>query len=108
MKNELIDFADKVEELYSKISKDNAVPDVDVQKINRVLFEYFSFNNPRSVSEITRNVNRVYSTQSSTSFCFVYAKGKSVQVFFDYRRNCTMQIPNKFFDKILKYTKEEK
>lgn len=64
MKNELINLADKVEELYSKISKDDAVPDIDVQKINRFLFEHFSFNKPRSVSEITRNVNTMMSAGS--------------------------------------------
>ncbi len=35
---------------------------------------------------------------------FVYAKGKSVQVFFDYKKNCTIPIANKFLDKISEYT----
>ena len=73
MKNELINLADKVEEMYSKISKDDAVPDIDVQKINRFLFKHFSFNKPRSVSEI---ICRVYSNQSSASFWFVPAEFK--------------------------------
>jgi len=50
----------------------------------------------------------IYKLINKKDDLLVYAKGKSVQVFFDYKRNCTMQIPNKFFDKISEYTEEEK
>jgi len=61
MKDELLSLADRVEELYVKISKDYAVPDVDLPKINRFLSDRFSFSRPRSVSEITEDVNTMLS-----------------------------------------------
>ena len=61
MKDELLNLADQVEELYSKINQDYAVPDVDLQKINSFLSDRFSFSKPRSVSEITEDVNTMLS-----------------------------------------------
>ena len=50
----------------------------------------------------------IYKLINKKDDLLVYAKGESVQVFFDYQKNCTIQIPNKFFDKISEYTEEEK
>jgi len=50
----------------------------------------------------------IYKLINKEDDLFVYAKGESVQVFFDYKKNCTIQIPNKFIDKISEYTEEEK
>jgi acyl-CoA thioesterase FadM len=33
----------------------------------------------------------------------VYAKGKSIQIFFDYKNNSTIPIPKYFLDKMLEY-----
>jgi len=46
----------------------------------------------------------IYKLINKDDDLFVYAKGKSVQVFFDYKKNCTIQAPNEFFDKISEYT----
>jgi len=51
MKNELLNLSYKVEELYSEISKGDAVPDVDLQKITSFLSRHFQFNKPQPVSE---------------------------------------------------------
>lgn len=64
MKNELLNLSYKVEELYSEISKGNAVSDVDLQKITSFLSKHFQFNKPQSVSEIAENVNTMLSTWS--------------------------------------------
>lgn len=61
MKDELLRFADKVEELFRVISKGNAVLDIDQSEINRLLAEHFSFSKPQSVSEITENINNMLS-----------------------------------------------
>ena len=50
----------------------------------------------------------IYKLINKKDDLLVYAKGKSVQVFFDYKKNCTIQIPNEFIDKISEYTEEEK
>ncbi len=61
MKNELLNLADKAEELFAKISKGYAVPDIDLPEINNLLASRFSFSQPRSVSEITEDVNSMLS-----------------------------------------------
>lgn len=36
----------------------------------------------------------------------VYASGRSVQIFYDYKKNLTMPIPQYFLDKIVEYTEK--
>jgi len=50
----------------------------------------------------------IYKLINKEDDLLVYAKGESAQVFFDYKKNCTIQIPNEFIDKISEYTEEEK
>lgn len=49
----------------------------------------------------------IYKLINKEDDLFVYAKSESVQVFFDYKENCTMQISNEFINKISEYTEEE-
>jgi len=50
----------------------------------------------------------IYKLINRKNNLFVYAKGESVQVFFDYKKNCTIPIPDKFFDKISEYIEDDK
>ncbi|WP_299982913.1 thioesterase family protein [Desulfobacula sp.] len=50
----------------------------------------------------------IYKLINNKNSLFVYAKGKSVQVSFDYKKNCTIPVPNEFFDKISEYIEEDK
>ena len=45
----------------------------------------------------------VYAIVNQDDESIVYAKGQSVQIFFDYKKNTTMPIPQDFMDKILEY-----
>jgi acyl-CoA thioester hydrolase len=56
------------------------------------------------VGEIGRKkFNLVYALVNRDDESTVYAKGQSVQIFFDYKKNTTMPIPHDFMDKILLY-----
>jgi acyl-CoA thioester hydrolase len=46
----------------------------------------------------------VYTIVNSTDESIVYASGRSVQTFYDYKKNTTMPIPQYFLDRILEYT----
>jgi len=48
----------------------------------------------------------IYKLINTEDDLLVYAQGESAQVFFDYKKNCTIQIPNEFIDKISEYTGE--
>jgi acyl-CoA thioester hydrolase len=50
----------------------------------------------------------IYKLINKKDSLFVYAKGKSVQVSFDYKKKCTIPIPDEFLDKILEYIEEDK
>lgn len=57
------------------------------------------------VSDIgKKSFTMVYKIVDKNDISIVYAKGNSVQVFFDYDKNITVPIPNKFFETISKYT----
>ncbi len=45
----------------------------------------------------------IYKLISRKDDSVVYAKGKSVQVFFDYKKNRTIPIPKEFYDKVSEY-----
>lgn len=45
----------------------------------------------------------VYTIVNRNDESIVYASGRSVQIFFDYKKNTTMTIPKYFFDKITEY-----
>ena len=45
----------------------------------------------------------IYKLISRKDDSVVYAKGKSVQVFFDYKKNRTIAIPKEFYDKVSEY-----
>ena len=49
----------------------------------------------------------IYKLINTEDDVLAYAKGESVQVFFDYKKNCTIQIPNEFLDKISEYTEDK-
>jgi acyl-CoA thioester hydrolase len=51
----------------------------------------------------TKRFDLVYSIVKRDDESVVYAKGRSVQIFFDYKSNATMPIPQYFLDKILEY-----
>jgi acyl-CoA thioester hydrolase len=56
------------------------------------------------VGEIGRKkFDLVYEIVSRDDESIVYAKGQSVQIFFDYKKNTTMPIHQDFMDKILEY-----
>jgi acyl-CoA thioester hydrolase len=57
------------------------------------------------VGEIGRKkFDLVYAIVNRNDDSTVYAKGQSVQIFFDYKNNATLPIPQDFMDKILEYT----
>jgi acyl-CoA thioester hydrolase len=49
----------------------------------------------------------IYKLINRKNDLIVHAKGKSVQVFFDYKKNCTIPVPNEFFDKISGYIEKD-
>ncbi len=57
MKDELLNLANKADELYDSIGNDYAVPDIDLQKMNDFLSKRFSFSRPRPVSGIIEDVS---------------------------------------------------
>jgi acyl-CoA thioester hydrolase len=57
------------------------------------------------VSDIgKKSFTMVYKIVDKNDISVVYARGNSVQVFFDYDKNITVPIPNKFFEIITKDT----
>jgi acyl-CoA thioester hydrolase len=56
------------------------------------------------VGEIGRKkFDLVYAIVHRDDESIVYAKGRSVQIFFDYKKNATLPIPHDFLDKIQEY-----
>ena len=56
------------------------------------------------VGEIGRKkFDLVYAIVSRDDESIVYAQGRSVQIFFEYKKNATLPIPQYFLDKILEY-----
>jgi len=51
-----------------------------------------------------KSFTMMYKIIDKNNVSIVYAKGKSVQVFFDYNKNISVPIPNKFLEIISKYT----
>lgn len=57
------------------------------------------------VGEIGRKkFDLVYHIVNRNDESILYAKGRSVQIFFDYKRNATLPIPGDFLVRILEYT----
>ncbi|HVN71219.1 MAG TPA: thioesterase family protein [Desulfomonilia bacterium] len=52
----------------------------------------------------TKRFDLVYAIVDRNDESTVYAKGRSVQIFFDYKKNTTKPIPPFFLDKISEYT----
>lgn len=48
----------------------------------------------------------VYAIVNRDDSSAVYATGRSVQIFYDYKKNTTMPIPQYFLDKILEYAEK--
>jgi len=48
----------------------------------------------------------VYTIVDRNDASTVYATGRSVQIFYDYKKNATMPIPHCFLDKILEYAEK--
>ena len=46
----------------------------------------------------------LYAIVNRDDASIVYATGRSVQIFYDYKKNTTMPIPRYFLDKMMKYT----
>jgi len=60
------------------------------------------------ISEIgQKRFNLKYRLIKRDDESIVYAQGKSVQVFFDYKRNSTMPIPKDFRERIAEYAERE-
>jgi acyl-CoA thioester hydrolase len=56
------------------------------------------------VGEIgTKKFDLIYSIVSREDESIVYAKGRSVQIFFDYKKNVSLPIPQYFLDTIREY-----
>ncbi len=48
----------------------------------------------------------IYKIVDRNDQSIVYASGRSVQIFYDYKKNLTIPIPQYFFDKIAEYTEK--
>ena len=57
LKENLLGLVDEVEKLYVRVSNDNAISDIDLPRIHGILSKNYSFSEPKSVSEITEDVN---------------------------------------------------
>ncbi|HRV34785.1 MAG TPA: thioesterase family protein [Desulfomonilia bacterium] len=49
----------------------------------------------------------VYKIVNRNDQSIVYASGRSVQIFYDYKKNLTVPIPQYFLDKIAEYTEKQ-